>query len=297
MNVDTSSKYTSSSESEFLSAIDPSEHGLSEPEVKKRTDLALLAPIPGPEAQLDKVRNLWGSTARDTLEKLFSKFGYFFMQYKADIGKCKIAKHPVELGPGAVPHREGARRMSTEKAERANQEVRNHLALDMIQPSLSTWASGIVMVKKKTGKLRFCCDFRLLNEVTIKDAYPLPRIDESLSRLRKTKIYTSNDLAWVFWQIPVRKADRQKTAFACTLGIFKRRRMSFGMCNASATFQRAIARALPKIVNREGSMVMAYIDDILIATETIEDHMERLVKYSSAYAKQASKCVSPSATS
>ena len=92
----------------------------------------------------------------------------------------------------------------------------------------------------------------------------------------KAKIYTSIDLAWAFWQIPVRKADRQKTAFACELGLFEWRRMLFGMCNASATFQRAIARALHKIVNREGSMVMAYIDVIVIATETVEDHMVRL---------------------
>ena len=146
----------------------------------------------------------------------------------------------------------------------------------MIQPSLSPWASGIVMVKKKNGELRFCCDFRPLNEVTIKDAYPLPRIDESLSRLGKAKIYTSIDLAWAFWQIPVQKADRHKTAFACELGLFEWRRMPFGMCNASATFQRAIERALRNIVNREGSMVMAYIDDIVIATETVEDHMARL---------------------
>ena len=109
-----------------------------------------------------------------------------------------------------------------------------------------------------------------------KRCYPLTRIDESLARLGKAKIYTSIDLAWAFWQIPVRKADRQKTAFACELGLFEWRRMTFGMCNASATFQRAIARALRKIVNREGSMVMAYIDDIMIVTETVEDHMVRL---------------------
>ena len=120
------------------------------------------------------------------------------MKRKADIGRCTIAKHTIEVEPEAVPHREGARRMSLEKAERANQEVRSFLALGMIQPLLSPWASGIVMVKKKNGELRFCCDFRPLNEVTIKDAYPLPRIDESLARLGNAKIYTSIDLAWAF---------------------------------------------------------------------------------------------------
>ena len=276
MNLSTASELTSSSEFEFLSSTDPSEAGLSEREIRKHTDPELMAQIPGPESQLQEVKNLWGARACESSDKVLNEFDDLFMKHKADIGRCTIAKHTVELEPGAVPHREGARRMSPAKAERANQEVQNLLALGKIQPSLSPWASGIVMVKKKNGELRFCCDFRPLNEVTIKDAYPLPRIDESLARLGKAKISTSIDLAWVFWQIPVRKADRHKTAFACELGLFEWRRMPFGMCNASATFQRAIARALQKIVNREGSMVMAYIDDIVIATETVEDHMARL---------------------
>ena len=277
MDLNSHSKCSSSSEFEFLSSTDPSEEGLSEREIRKRTDPDLFALIPRPESQLEEVQKLWGQFARDSLNNILTEFDDLFLKHKADIGRCTIAKHPVELEPGATSHREGARRMSPDKAERANQEVRNLLALGMIQPSLAPWASGIVTVKKKNGELRFCCDFRPLNAVTIKDAYPLPRIDESLSRLGEAKIYTSIDLAWAFWQIPVRKADRQKTAFACELGLFEWRRMPFGMCNASAIFQRAIAaRALRKIVNREGSMVMAYIDDIVIATETVEDHRVRL---------------------
>ena len=221
MNLSTASELTSSSEFEFLSSTDPSETGLSEREIRKRTDPELMAPIPGPDSQLQEVKDLWGASACESLGKILNEFDDLFMKHKADIGRCTIAKHTVEVEPGAVPHREGARRMSPEKAERANQEVRNLLALGMIRPSLSLWASGIVMVKKKNGELRFCCDFRPLNEVTIKDAYPLPRIDESLARLGKAKIYTCIDLAWALWQIPVRKADRHKTAFACELGLFE----------------------------------------------------------------------------
>ena len=198
MNYDTDSQLTSSSEFEFLSSSDPSEEGLSEREVRKRTDPELMAPIQGPESQLKEVQNLWGPKASASLENILTEFDDLFKKHKADFGRCTIAKHPVELEPDAVTHREGARRMSPEKAQRANQEVRNLLALGMIQPSLSLWASGIVMVKKKNGELRFCCDFRPLTEVTVKDAYPLPRIDESLARLGKAKIYTSIDLAWAF---------------------------------------------------------------------------------------------------
>ena len=126
---------------------------MSELEVKKRTDPDLLAPVPGPKSQLVDVQLLWERTACDSLKNMQTEFEDFFMTHQVDIGRCKIANHTVDVEPGATPHREGPRRMSREKAERANQEARN-LALDMIQPSLSPWTRGIVMVKKKNGELR-----------------------------------------------------------------------------------------------------------------------------------------------
>ena len=273
LDLDTSSEFSSFAQN-FLSSTEPSEMGLSENGKRKRTDPLLLKPIPGPD--LSSVLSSWGEGARDKLASVLSEYDDLFMKNKSDIGRCKIAKHRIELEPEAIPHREGARRMSPDKAAKANQEVQNLLALGLIQPSYSPWASGIVMVKKKSGELRFCCDFRPLNDVTVKDAFPLPRIDESLSRIANAKIFTSIDLAWAFWQIPLKKRDRRKTAFACELGLFEWRRMPFGLCNASATFQRSITRALQKIQQRHGSVVMAYIDDIVIATETIEDHLERI---------------------
>ena len=129
MNYDTDSQLTSSSESEFLSSTDPTEEGLSDREIRKRTDPELMAPVQGPESQLKEVQDLWGPKASASLESILTEFDDLFMKNKADIGRCTVAKHPVETEPGAVPHREGARRMSPEKAERANQEVRNLLAL------------------------------------------------------------------------------------------------------------------------------------------------------------------------
>ena len=273
LDLDTSSEFSSFAQN-FLSSTEPSEIGLSENEKRRRTEPQLRKPIPGPD--LSSVLSSWGEGARDKLASVLSEYDDLFMKNKSDIGRCKISKHRIELESEAIPHREGARRMSPDKAAKANQEVQNLLALGLIQPSYSPWASGIVMVKKKSGELRFCCDFRPLNDVTVKDAFPLPRIDESLSRIANAKIFTSIDLAWAFWQIPLKKRDRRKTAFACELGLFEWRRMPFGLCNASATFQRSITRALQKIQQRHGSVVMAYIDDIVTATETIEDHLERI---------------------
>ena len=117
------------------------------------------------------------------------------------------------------------------------QRVRCGVQLGTVVPVSLVYQAVPQNLGSSTTTSIYIYDFRPLNEVTIKDAYPLPRIDESLARLGKSKINTSIDLAWAFWQIPARKADRHKTTFACELGLFEWRRMPFGMCNASATFQ------------------------------------------------------------
>ena len=133
-----------------LSSTEISEEGLSENEKRERTDPQLLKPIPGPD--LSSVLSSWGKGARDQLASVLNEYDDLFKKDKADIGRCKIAKHCIELEPEAIPHREGARRMSPDEATKANQEVRNLLRLGLMQSSYSPWASGIVMVKKKSGE-------------------------------------------------------------------------------------------------------------------------------------------------
>ena len=166
---DTSSEFSSFAQI-FLSSTELWEEEMSENEKRAQTDPQLLKPIPGPD--LSSVLFFWG--ARDQLAEILNWYDDLFMKHKADIGKRTIAKHRIELEPEAIAHREGVRRVSHDKAAKGNQEVRNFLALGLIQPSYSPWASGIVMVKKKTGELCFCCDFRPLNDVTVKDAFPCP---------------------------------------------------------------------------------------------------------------------------
>ena len=117
----------------------------------------------------------------------------------------------------------------------------------MIKPSKSPWAYGVVMAKKKGDQLKFCCHFRYLNSVTLKDTYLLPRIDESLFKLGEAKFFTSLELGSTFWQVPLRKQDKDKTGFACELGLFQWKKMTFGLCDDTATFQRLMAHALTSI--------------------------------------------------
>ena len=112
--------------------------------------------------------------------------------------------------------------------------------------------------------------------MTIKDAYPIPRIDESLSELGDAKFFTTLDLGSAFWQVPLRKKDREKTGFACELGLYQWKRMPFGFCKATATFQRLMAQALTRVTKKYGKMVMSYVHDVVIATPTLEDHIDWL---------------------
>ena len=224
------------------------------------------------------------------MRDLLNRNADVFSKHKADIGCCNFVEHEIELEEGAVPHREGARRMTPHKSEACRAEIEMLLEYDMIEPSKSPWACGVVMAKKKGGQLRFCCHFRYLNEVTINDAYPIPRIDESLSKLGDAKFFTSLDLGSAFWQVPLRKKDREKTGFACELGLYQWKRMPFGLCNATATFQRLMAQALTRVTKKYGNLVMCYVDDVVIATPTLEDHIDRLDEVFGCMKRAGLKC-------
>ena len=112
--------------------------------------------------------------------------------------------------------------------------------------------------------------------MTIKDAYPIPRIDESFFKLGYAKFFTTLDLGSTFWQVPLRRKDREKTEFSCELGLYQWKRMPFGLCNATATFQRLMAQALTRVTKKYGILEMCYVDDVVIATPTLQDHIDWL---------------------
>lgn len=169
-----------------------------------------------------------------------------------------------------------------------------HAALEKgwIRPSTSPTGAPILFVPKKDGSLRLCVDYRGLNEVTVRDRYPLPLVNEILDRLSGAKIYTKLDLRDAYHRIRIRKGDEWKTAFRTRYGQFEYRVMPFGLANAPVTFQAYINRALAPMLD---VYAIVYLDDILIFSEGEEQHVEhvktvfeRLRKFQ-LYAK-ASKC-------
>ena len=143
----------------------------------------------------------------------------------------------------------------------------------VIQPSTSAWASPVVLVPKKDGNLRFCVDYRRVNAITKKDVYPLPRIDDILDTLGQARYFSTLDLASGYWQIEMDPATKDKSAFTTHAGLFEFERMPFGLCNAPATFQRLMQAVL---AGMEWKFCFVYLDDILVCSRTLEEHLDHL---------------------
>ena len=148
------------------------------------------------------------------------------------------------------------------------------LDLGAIRPSNSPWASAIVLVRKKDGRLRFCIDLRKLNNRTVKDAYSLPRIESILDSLGGAQIFSTLDLKAGYWQVEMAEECKAYTAFTCgPLGFYECDIMPFGATNAPATFQRLMHDCLGEL---NMNWCIVYLDDIIIFSDTKEEHLKRL---------------------
>ncbi len=142
-------------------------------------------------------------------------------------------------------------------AKEEETHINTMLNKGVIVPSSSEWASAPVLVRKKDGSVRYCIDFRAVNSLCVKDAFPIPNLDECLDTLSGCKYMSTLDMAAGYWQIEVDPADRHKLAFITRYGLFEFVRMPFGTSNSPATFQRVIQLVLQGLNWRE---CLAYLD-------------------------------------
>jgi len=129
----------------------------------------------------------------------------------------------------------------------------------------------VVIVPKKNGKARFCVDYRRLNNITKKDAYPLPRMEDFLDSLGDAQVFTSLDYIAGYWQVPLRKEDQEKTSFTTHCGTYHWLSLPFGLTNAPATFQRALDIILSGL---KWQICLVYLDDVIIFSSNAEQHVK-----------------------
>ncbi|XP_069800966.1 uncharacterized protein [Dendropsophus ebraccatus] len=209
---------------------------------------------------------------REQLVRVLGSHPNAFSRHEADFGKTQTLEHEIPTGD-ARPVRERYRQIPPALYQEVKALLKHMQESHIIQPSRSPWASPIVLVKKKDGTLRFCVDYRRLNACTVRDAYPLPRIEESLAALGRAKFFSTLDLASGYWQVPMAEKDREKTAFVTPMGLYEFLRMPFGLNNAPATFQRLMELCLGDL-NFE--CLLIYLDDIIIFSSSFAEHLERL---------------------
>ncbi|XP_057190663.1 uncharacterized protein LOC130554808 [Triplophysa rosa] len=197
-----------------------------------------------------------------------------FAATEDDLGKFSSLKHSIDTG-ACKPVRQPVRRTPLGFWDEEESHLKKMLDSGIVVPSNSEWASPIVLVRKKDGGVRWCVDYRQLNDLTIKDAYPLPKIEECLDVLGGAKTFSTLDLQSGYWQIEMKLDDRHKTAFATRYGLYEYTRMPFGLCNAPGTFQRAMELVLRGL---QWDTLLIYLDDIIIFGEDVEQCIERLAE-------------------
>ncbi|KAE8183331.1 hypothetical protein CF335_g8352, partial [Tilletia laevis] len=178
----------------------------------------------------------------------------------------------IHLQPGAVLQSEAPRRASPEKKTAMDAAIKQLLDWDVMEPSASPVSFPVVMVRQQ-GKWRFCVDYRKLNADTIPDRYPLPTIDSIFQTLCGKKVFSSLDAIRGYHQLGVQESDRWKTAFVCHKGLFQYKTVPFGLRNAPAVFQRLMDKVLGPL---RWNQAVVYIDDAVVATDTMEEHLQAL---------------------
>ncbi|GFW62057.1 retrovirus-related Pol polyprotein from transposon 412 [Trichonephila clavipes] len=201
---------------------------------------------------------------KSSAERLFQEFEDVFSRNSSDIGHTTVIQHKIDTADHP-PIKQHPRRLPFAKLEEVGTLLREMQENDIIEPSSSPWASPIVLVRKKDGSRRFCVDYRKLNDVTKKDSYPLPRIDDTLDTLSGHKWFSTLDLKSGYWQVEIHPEDREKTAFTSGQGLWQFKVMPFALCNAPATFERLMETVL-KGLTFEACLI--YLDDVIIGGRT-----------------------------
>jgi hypothetical protein len=221
-----------------------------------------------------------------------SEFPDVFPNDISDVPPEREVEFTIDVVPGTKPVSMAPYRMSATELNELKKQIEELLEKRFIRPSVSPWGAPVLLVKKKDGSMRLCVDYRQLNKVTIKNKYPLSRIDDLMDQLVGAAMFSKIDLRSGYHQIRVKADDIPKTAFRTRYGHYEYTVMPFGVTNAPGVFMEYMNRIFHPYLDK---FVVVFIDDILVYSKTEEEHTEHLrivlqtLKDKKLYAK-LSKC-------
>ena len=210
---------------------------------------------------------------REGLRRILESYTDCFSVHEFDLGRTEVVTHRIDTG-NHRPVKQLLRRHPPAHLEEIDRQVKEMLSQDVIEPSFSPWSSNVVIVKKKDGNLRFCIDYRKLNDVTVKDSYPLPRINDCLDALSGGKYFSAFDLRSGYFQVKMDERDKEKTSFVTRSGLYQFKVLPFGVTNGVATFQRLMDLTMAGLNYK---ICLVYLDDIILMSRDVGEHCERLV--------------------
>ena len=208
------------------------------------------------------------------LKEVICHFSDVFASHIYDLGNFQEIEHTINTGD-AKPIKQRMRRTPVQFAGEEEKELSKMLEAGVVQPSISEWASAPVLVRKRDGTVRFCIDYRALNNATVKDVYPLPLVEDCVDTLSDNIWFSKLDAIWGYWQVNLQEEDRRKTAFITKYRLYEFVKMTFGLCNSPSTFSRVINLVLRGL---NWKTALAFLDDIVILGKNFQDHLENLVE-------------------
>ena len=225
------------------------------------------------ESILHQAKPVMNESSHAKFAQLLCDFSVVFSKDEWDIGKCDLVQHRIQIHPGSTPVKLPSRGMPMHFKTDLQEKLDKFLEHEHIEPCHSPYSAPAMLVPKKNGKLRLVIDYRQLNKQTLKSCWPIPSIEEIFDTLEGSCYFSTTDMSWGFYQLPMEESSQDYTAFSSPFGSFKWLRMSMGLTGSPKTFQSLMEKVL---VGLTWKFTIPYLDDCSIFSRRIEEHLERL---------------------